>query len=201
MIQHSSVGNTPTPNAAGGSLGTARAASRDRASVPRGSLALRNAAQQAAPAMLVLVVDDVRINRCILTRMLQQLGAEVREAENGAEALRLLEGTQHAEYSAVLLDLCMPVLDGWATIAAVRRKEAELRLPRLPIVCCTSECLEDIPDQVTAPHVNLYRQSLIRGFDECVTKPLSRELLRELLCKHARDTLPTLQPAQYAVAC
>ena len=75
-----------------------------------------------------------------LVHEVEEIGAVLRK--NGKEALEILDASR-GEYAAVLLDLCMPVLDGWQTLAAVRRAEQRDSLPRMPIFCCTSECLEE----------------------------------------------------------
>ena len=62
----------------------------------------------------VLIVDDVAINRDILSEMLEDL-FETIEAENGQEALDLID--QYGEdISLILLDLTMPVMDGFAAL-------------------------------------------------------------------------------------
>ena len=63
----------------------------------------------------ILVVDDVEVNRDLLTRRLQRQGHVVEQAEDGQQALdRLADGAD----DLVLLDVMMPVLDGIATLAA-----------------------------------------------------------------------------------
>jgi len=75
----------------------------------------------------VLLVDDEPTVRRILRRTLERLGYAVQEAEDGAEALALLdEGT---EVGLVLTDTVMPKVDGWELIREVRRRH-----PTLPII-------------------------------------------------------------------
>ena len=72
---------------------------------------------------IALIVDDSRVNRLVLARQLVALGLEVLEAENGAEALDLLRA--HAqEIDVVLLDVIMPEVDGYETLAAMKADEA-----------------------------------------------------------------------------
>jgi adenylate cyclase len=72
---------------------------------------------------IALVVDDSRVNRLVLVRQLTALGLESLEAENGAEALELVRG--HApDIDVVLLDVIMPELDGYETLAAMKADEA-----------------------------------------------------------------------------
>jgi class 3 adenylate cyclase len=72
---------------------------------------------------IALVVDDSRINRLVLSRQLVALGLETLEAENGAEALELLRAHANA-IDVVLLDVVMPELDGYETLAAMKADEA-----------------------------------------------------------------------------
>jgi len=72
---------------------------------------------------IALVVDDSRVNRLVLARQLAALGLEVLEAENGAEALALVRAHAH-DVDVVLLDVIMPELDGYETLAAMKADEA-----------------------------------------------------------------------------
>ncbi|CAO5244134.1 BTAD domain-containing putative transcriptional regulator [Frankia sp. AgKG'84/4] len=70
----------------------------------------------------VLVVDDTAINRTLLAAAVTQLGHEVETAENGHRALEVLRAADHGarRFDLVLLDLLMPVLDGYATLAEIK---------------------------------------------------------------------------------
>ena len=70
--------------------------------------------------MLALIVDDSRTMRVILRRTLRGLGYEAIEAENGAEALALLESGVTPD--VCLVDWYMPVLDGLGFIHAVKQR-------------------------------------------------------------------------------
>ena len=109
----------------------------------------------------VLIVEDSRDIRDILARVLRRSGYEVIEASNGREALTSLQ-TKQADI--VLLDLSMPILDGWAALEAIRA------LPggeQLPVVAVTAHAMVGDREAVLA-----------HGFDAYVTKPLD---LRSLL--------------------
>lgn len=69
----------------------------------------------------ILVVDDVQINREILEDMLQE-DYEVVQAEGGMKALKILK-ERHGEFSAVLLDLIMPEVDGFAVLEVMRNQK------------------------------------------------------------------------------
>lgn len=79
-------------------------------------------------AGIALVVDDSRVNRLVLVRQLAALGLEALEAENGAEALEQLRATP-AAIDLVLLDVIMPELDGYETLAAMKADESIRHIP------------------------------------------------------------------------
>jgi CheY-like chemotaxis protein len=67
----------------------------------------------------VLVVDNEEVDRELLARLLEPLGFEVRTAASGQECLALLE---RYTPDAILMDLAMPGIDGWATLRAIRER-------------------------------------------------------------------------------
>jgi signal transduction histidine kinase/CheY-like chemotaxis protein len=118
---------------------------------------------------VVLLVEDNVVNRMIGAEMLKSFGVDVLEAEDGAQALTLL---QSQRVDLVLMDIQMPVLDGYAATRALREREMRLRLPRVPIVALTANAFDE--DAV---------QSLAAGMDAHLAKPYSRSQLRELLTR------------------
>lgn len=77
---------------------------------------------------MVLLVEDQDMVRCMAQTMLDSLGFSVLTAASGAEAIELFRHHQH-EIRCVITDLTMPGMDGWETIAALRRIQ-----PGVPIV-------------------------------------------------------------------
>lgn len=92
--------------------------------------ALNPAPTQAVPAWAgkgsVLVVDDEEAVRITTSRMLESLGLEVVCASNGREAMEIF--TKRPDFSVVLLDLTMPLMDGEATFQALRKLRADTRV-------------------------------------------------------------------------
>jgi CheY-like chemotaxis protein len=82
------------------------------------------------PELLVLVVDDEADIRATVSAMLQIEGYDVAEAANGADALSVVE---RQPPDVILLDMRMPVLDGWGFASELRR-----RGHRIPIVVMTA---------------------------------------------------------------
>ncbi len=79
-----------------------------------------------------LVVDDSSVNRLVLTKRLEGLNLEVLQAENGMQALELL-GARPGVVDVVLLDVIMPELDGYETLAAMKGDEAIKHIPVLVV--------------------------------------------------------------------
>ncbi|MHB8643199.1 MAG: response regulator transcription factor [Gaiellaceae bacterium] len=121
----------------------------------------------------VLVVDDEEDIRLLLTELLRRHGYAVREASSGQDALRQLFAKPP---SLVLLDVAMPELDGWATLARIRE------VSDVPVI------------MVTARGEELERvRGLQSGADDYVTKPFGRqELLArvEALLRRSRERAP-----------
>ena len=116
---------------------------------------------------IVLLVEDNAVNRMIGSEMLKSFGVDVIEAEDGVQALTLLE---QQRVDLVLMDIPMPVLDGYAATRRARERETRLRLPRVPIVALTANAFDE--DAV---------QAIAAGMDAHLAKPYSREQLRELV--------------------
>ena len=115
----------------------------------------------------VLLVEDNAVNRMIGAEMLKSFGVEVIEAEDGQQALTQLEKQR---VDLVLMDIQMPILDGYAATRSAREREARLRLPRVPIVALTANAFDEDAQQAMAA-----------GMDAHLAKPYSREQLRELV--------------------
>lgn len=75
---------------------------------------------KADQAMKVLVVDDIVLNRVVLSKMLTKLGCEVVHANNGKEAV---EAFSKHEFPLVFMDLLMPVMDGYDATREIRKIE------------------------------------------------------------------------------
>ena len=137
------------------------------AAAPAPAAAARPRPRRLGRAPRVLVADDHEVNRRVAELMLSALGMEAVLVADGQQALDALAASR---FDAVLMDLEMPVLDGLATIAAMRRREREQGLPRLPVVALSSH----------ASPVRLAR-CIDAGADACVTKPVQAEALASAL--------------------
>ncbi len=84
----------------------------------------------------VLVVDDSDVIRRLIAVNLELEGFEVHLAEDGLDCLELLEAVRP---DAVTLDVVMPRLDGFATLARLRGRPATRELPVVMVTACTQE--------------------------------------------------------------
>jgi class 3 adenylate cyclase len=92
---------------------------------------LEPAAPAAALSGRVLVVDDTAFNRQLLVRLLTTIGHQPLQAGDGAAALALLRDPATAPVDVILLDIVMPVMDGYETLAALK---ADARLRHIPVI-------------------------------------------------------------------
>jgi CheY-like chemotaxis protein/HAMP domain-containing protein len=123
----------------------------------------------------ILVVDDDLRNIYAMTALLERARADVIVVQSGAEAIALLEATP--DIHIVLMDIMMPVMDGYATIRAIRAIE---RFTSLPIIAVTGKAMG-----------GERQRCLDAGANDYVPKPVdTAELLTAL-----RPWLPATQPA------
>ena len=116
----------------------------------------------------VLVVDDHPVNREVLTRQLELLGVRASgTAADGEEALALWRLTRPA---TVLLDIHMPVMDGFALARAIRAEEQGQGLARTILIAVTANALKGEAERCYAA-----------GMDGFVPKPVTLESLAEAL--------------------
>jgi CheY-like chemotaxis protein len=115
----------------------------------------------------VLVVDDSPVNRMVLTKALSADGHTPVTAENGLQALEVLTSPDPASVDVVLLDLEMPELDGYETLARIK---ADDRLRHLPVIVISSV---DELDSVV--------RCIENGATDYLPKPFDAALLRARL--------------------
>jgi PAS domain S-box-containing protein len=119
----------------------------------------------------VLVVEDDELNRQVAEKILQRAGVEVVLAANGAEAVTLVLESGTA-FSAVLMDLRMPMLDGWE---ATRVIMADGRFDRLPVIALTADAISGVRESCLAA-----------GMCDFVTKPFDPAELLATLARWVR---------------
>ena len=118
------------------------------------------------PGVPVLLVDDNELNQELACELLQQAGFAVTIAENGQVALDLLP-TQN--FACVLMDIQMPVMDGYTASRAIRD---EPRYADLPVIAMTADALE-----------RDYQRAIDAGMNDYISKPIDIEKMFKTLQK------------------
>ena len=117
----------------------------------------------------ILLAEDMEINAEIMMDILEMEGVEVDHAENGKAAVELFEGSEPFAYSAVLMDVRMPLMDGLEAAQAIRamdRGDAK----EIPIIALTANAFdEDV------------QRSLQAGMNAHLTKPVEPDNLYRVL--------------------
>jgi signal transduction histidine kinase/CheY-like chemotaxis protein len=121
----------------------------------------------AGPSRCVLIVDDKWENRSVVVNLLQPLGFEMLEAEQGAAALTLLE--QHHP-DLIVTDLMMPVMDGFALMEVLRSSE---QWHQIPVIASSASVFES--DQ---------HRSFDVGAVDFLAKPIQAQQLLDFLERH-----------------
>jgi|GEM_PF-1406306 Signal transduction histidine kinase len=118
----------------------------------------------------VLIVDDTEDNRFLLLTYLKNYPFDVVQAENGAEAVeKVLTG----DFDVVLMDIQMPVLDGYAATIKIRQWEKETHRRPIPIIAVSANAMAEDA-----------KKSLDVGCTEHVTKPIKKSALIELIQRY-----------------
>jgi CheY-like chemotaxis protein len=111
---------------------------------------------------MVLVVDDNPASRELVREALQTAQLQIVEASDGREAL---ERIAEAEFDLVLLDIQLPILDGYAVLRRIRTNP---RHASLRVVALTAYAMEGDRER-----------ALQAGFDAYITKPIHPDILRQ----------------------
>ena len=130
---------------------------------------------QSLQGMRVLLVEDNPINQQLAVELMQMRGVAVQVADNGQEALDELAAVAPNHYQVVLMDLQMPVMDGYE---ATRRLRSDARYVSLPIVAMTAHAMFEERERCQA-----------LGMNGHISKPIEPDLLYALLAEHHTSPL------------
>jgi hypothetical protein len=130
-----------------------------------------DAAASTDQPLRVLVAEDHPVNRAYMQAVLDKLGHEAVFSENGEAAVRAMQEAE-LDFDIVLMDLHMPVMDGFAAARAIRSMPG----PRgeVPILALTADAFQESRDA-----------ALQTGMNGFLTKPAHLPQLREALARHA----------------
>jgi signal transduction histidine kinase/CheY-like chemotaxis protein len=119
----------------------------------------------------ILIVEDVDINREIVTTMLEDTGLSIDEAKNGAEAVRMYSADP-ARYDLILMDIQMPEMDGFEAAKAIR---GMANADATPILAMSANAFKEDIDK-----------SLASGMNEHLSKPVDYNMLIDALSRYLR---------------
>jgi CheY-like chemotaxis protein len=115
----------------------------------------------------ILIADDSHDNRALIEAYLKKTPFRVEEAEDGQQAIDKFKA---GRFDLVLMDIQMPVVDGYEATQKIRGWERENGRRRTPVVALTASALEDAADR-----------SIAAGCDAHVTKPVKKSRLLEAI--------------------
>ena len=115
-----------------------------------------------------LIVDDVELNQIIMQAILEDSGIILDEARNGAEAVELFSKNK---YDLVLMDLHMPVMDGFTATKNIRASAHPLA-KTVPVISVSAESGSDLPGKLSAA-----------GISDHLQKPVEMEALFKMMAK------------------
>jgi len=120
-------------------------------------------AAAVASGLRVLLVEDNRVNQALATALLKKSGCVIRLAEDGRQALEVL---RDEEFDLVLMDVCMPEMDGYETTRRIRAGECGPARKHICIAAMTANAMEGDRERC-----------LDSGMDEYLSKPINKSEL------------------------
>ena len=123
-----------------------------------------------------MVVEDNELNMEIAEFMLQNEGADVEKAWNGQEAVELFKKSEPGEFDVILMDIMMPVMNGYEAAKMIRSLERE-DAKKVPIIAMTANAFTE--DRIRAKEA---------GMDEHISKPVDAKLLVKVIYELAEHS-------------
>ena len=120
----------------------------------------------------VLIVEDNAVNQKVASYMLEKM---VSHSDIACDGQAALDALNRESYDLVLMDIHMPVMDGFTATAEIRRRESADRC--IPIIAMTANAMAGDAEQCLAA-----------GMDDYLSKPVKRDDLQEILEKHLRGS-------------
>ncbi|MDX1301755.1 response regulator [Photobacterium sp.] len=138
--------------------------------IPVKETTIKELSQQSSASersLNILLAEDSNTNQLVAKLMLEKRGHRVQIANNGDEAVRVLQN-EHEQFDIVLMDISMPVLDGLQATRLLREKDIQI-----PIIALTANAMQSDKDQCEKA-----------GMDDFLAKPIRSAELNEILSKY-----------------
>jgi two-component system sensor histidine kinase/response regulator len=142
----------------------------------RPALVTRHSLREARLKGRILLVEDNGVNQLVARRLLEKRGHTVVVANNGREALAILEEEAFEGFGCVLMDVQMPEMDGLECTGIIRDREPVARF-RLPIIAMTADAMKG--DDA---------RCLAAGMDAYLSKPIQPDRLFDLIERYLGDS-------------
>ena len=130
-----------------------------------------DASEKSIKGLHILLAEDNELNMEIAEFMLQNEGADVAKAWNGQETVELFKKSEPGEFDVILMDIMMPVMNGYEAAKMIRSLDRE-DAKEVPIIAMTANAFTE--DRIRAKAA---------GMDEHVAKPVDVELLIKVIRK------------------
>ena len=131
----------------------------------------KNVSEKSIKGLHVLLAEDNELNMEIAEFVLQNEGAEVTKAWNGQETVELFRNSEAGEFDVILMDIMMPVMNGYEAAKRIRSLDRE-DAKKIPIIAMTANAFTE--DRIRAKEA---------GMDEHIAKPVDAELLIKVIHK------------------
>ena len=131
----------------------------------------KDASEKSIKGLHILLAEDNELNMEIAEFVLQNEGAEVTKAWNGQEAVELFGNSEPGEFDVILMDIMMPVMNGYEATKMIRSLDRE-DAKEIPIIAMTANAFTE--DRIRAKEA---------GMDEHIAKPVDVELLVKVIHK------------------
>ena len=120
----------------------------------------------------ILLVEDNELNAEIAKTVLEDVGALITRAENGQQALELFKEKPAGTFDVILMDLMMPVMDGYTATRKIRELERS-DAKTVPIIAMTANAFQEDAEKCIAVGMNAH-----------LAKPLDIEKVKKTICEH-----------------
>ena len=129
----------------------------------------KDVSEKSMNGLHILLAEDNELNMEIAEFVLQNEGADVTKAWNGQEAVELFKKSEHGEFDVILMDIMMPVINGYEATKRIRSLDRE-DAQAIPIIAMTANAFTE--DRLRAKEA---------GMDEHIAKPIDVKLLVKVI--------------------
>ena len=135
----------------------------------------KDVSENSIKGLHILLAEDNELNMEIAEFVLQNEGADVTKAWNGQEAVELFRNSKPGEFNVILMDIMMPVVNGYEATKMIRSLDRE-DAKKIPIIAMTANAFTE--DRIRAKKA---------GMDEHIAKPVDVELLIKVIHKFVEN--------------